>query len=128
MRSFDFWFDQVNLFRLNQLGIRHRKQYVGLDKKKIRFKCLQPEFYFVFLDYFDVLISKIKFKKYIILIYFQEQNFLKSNFYHCFKQLFSPHLFLLFKSTFKKINIFYFFICFKLIFFWYFHIILMRWY
>jgi putative ribosome biogenesis GTPase RsgA len=40
----------------------------------------------VFLNYFDVLMSKIHFKKNIILIYFQTKNTLKNNRYYKIKQ------------------------------------------
>jgi hypothetical protein len=42
-------------------------------------------FIFVFLDHFNVLMSKIifkKLKKYIILMYFRVKNTLKNNRYH----------------------------------------------
>ena len=39
----------------------------------------------MFLYYFNVLISEIFFKKYIILIYFKIKNILKNNHYYTFK-------------------------------------------
>jgi hypothetical protein len=39
----------------------------------------------VFLDYFDVLISKMIFKKNIILMHFRVKNTLKNNFNHTLK-------------------------------------------
>jgi len=52
----------------------------------------------MFLDHFNMLMSKIIFKKYIILMYFQVKNILKNI---C--------LFLCFKSVFFKLNYFFIF-------------------
>jgi hypothetical protein len=41
----------------------------------------------MFLDYFDVLVSKIIFFLNIILIYFWVKNILKNNYYHTFKYI-----------------------------------------
>jgi hypothetical protein len=44
--------------------------------------------FLVFLNYFDVLMSKIIFKKYIINMHFNTKNYLKSNHNHIVSQ---PH-------------------------------------
>jgi uncharacterized membrane protein len=55
---------------------------------------------FMILDHFDVLISKLNFKKWqkIILMYFQAKNTLNSNYHHNpkhYRKLLSQHIFFL---------------------------------
>ena len=48
-------------------------------KKILLFYLFQINIFIVFFDYFDALMSKIIFKKNIILIHFRVKNTLKSN-------------------------------------------------
>jgi hypothetical protein len=53
----------------------------------LKFLVFLKKIFFIFLDCFDVLISRIyfkKIKKYIILMYFRGKSILKNNRYHVF--------------------------------------------